>query len=436
MARIGGKSGVSFTLSSHSVGHVMKVTDTKLRNAKPQDKAYKIQIGENTYLEVMPSGYKVWRMRFLNPDTGKDSKFTLGEYPAISQPQARALAAEAKKQVKAGFSPVERRKAQARQNQQEQQAALRAQANSFESVARAWHASRFATMGKWKVGHAEKIMRQLEQDAFPCLGAIPVAEVTAPLLLEVLSKVLERGAVESAKKLYQRISSILSYAAVRKLVMHNEAANLKEELPTAVRQHNPYLKPEQIRPFLVDLERDESSEIIKLAILFTLHTLARTGETRFARWEEFDLEKRLWHVPAERMKMGRAHTVPLSAQVVVLLERLKLHTQRGYLFVPRGQGKPISENGMLQALYRMGYKGKLTIHGLRATGSTILNTVGWRGEVIESALAHSEKDLIRAAYNHSDYLEERRELMQWWSDHLTALEQGAQIIPIRHSRGA
>lgn len=413
----------------------MKVTDTKLRNAKPKDAPYKIQIGDNTYLEVMPSGYKVWRMRFLNPDTGKDSKFTLGAYPAISQPQARTLAAEAKKQVKAGFSPVERRKAQARQSQQEQQSALRAQANSFESVARAWHTNRFATMNKWKVGHAEKIMRQLERDVFPHIGIVPVAEVTAPVLLEVVNQVLERGAVESAKKLHQRISSILSYAAVRKLVMHNEAANLKGELPTAERRHNPYLKPEQIRPFLAALERDESGEIIKLAILFTLHTLARTGETRFARWEEFDMGARLWHVPAERMKMGRAHTVPLSNQALALLERLKLHSQRGYLFVPLNQGKPISENGMLQALYRMGYKGRLTIHGLRATGSTILNTSGWRGEVIESALAHSEKDLIRAAYNHSDYLEERRELMQWWSDYLTALEQGAQVIPIRHSRG-
>lgn len=413
-----------------------KVTDTKLRNAKPKDTPYKIQIGDNTYLEVMPSGYKVWRMRFLNPDTGKDSKFTLGAYPAISMPQARALAAEAKKQVKAGFSPVERRKTQALQSQQEQQSALRAQANSFESVARAWHKSRFETMNKWKVGHAEKIMRQLEQDVFPYIGAVPVMEATAPMLLEVVNRVLERGAVESAKKLYQRISAILSYAAVRKLVLHNEAANLKGELPTAERRHNPYLKPEQIQPFLAALERDESGEVIKLAILFTLHTLARTGETRFARWEEFDMGARLWHVPAERMKMGRAHTVPLSSQALALLERLKLHSQRGYLFVPLNQGKPISENGMLQALYRMGYKGKLTIHGLRATGSTILNTPGWRGEVIESALAHSEKDLIRAAYNHSDYLEERRELMQWWSDYLTALEQGAQIIPIRHSRGS
>lgn len=413
----------------------MHVPDTKLRSAKPKESPYKIQIGSNIYLEVLPNGRKVWRMRFINPDTKKDSRFTLGDYPAISQPQARMLAHEAKQQVKAGFSPVERRKTQALQVQRDQQSALRAQANSFESVARAWHKSRFETMNKWKVGHAEKIMRQLERDVFPHIGIVPVAEVTAPVLLEVVNQVLERGAVESAKKLQQRISSILSYAAVRKLVMHNEAANLKGELPTAERRHNPYLKPEQIRPFLAALERDESGEIIKLAILFTLHTLARTGETRFARWEEFDMGARLWHVPAERMKMGRAHTVPLSNQALALLERLKLHSQRGYLFVPLNQGKPISENGMLQALYRMGYKGKLTIHGLRATGSTILNTSGWRGEVIESALAHSEKDLIRAAYNHSDYLEERRELMQWWSDYLNALEQGAQVIPIRHSRG-
>jgi len=175
-------------------------------------------------------------------------------------------------------------------------------------------------------------------------------------------------------------------------------------------------------------------EIIKLAILLTLHCLTRTQETRFAQWSEFDLEAKLWRLTAERMKMKKPHAIPLTPQVIALLERLRPFTgHQPYLFWNSSIGKPFSENAMLQVLYRLGLKGKLTIHGLRGTGSTALNEAGFRADVIETALAHIEKNAVRAAYNHADYLEERRKMMHWWSDYLDGVEQGAQIIPIRHN---
>lgn len=281
-------------------------------------------------------------------------------------------------------------------------------------------------MQKWKPTHAEKILVSLEADVFPHIGGVHIAEVDAPMLLDVLQKVIDRGAIETARKLNQRIRSILSYAAVRKMVRHNEADNLTGDLPTAERKHNPHLEAKQIPGFIRTIEADEGvGEVLKVAILFSLHTLARTNETRFARWEEFDLEARIWNIPADRMKMGKAHTVPLSNQVMELLERLRPFTGSGaYLFTARSTGRPISVNGMLQVLYRNGLKGTLTIHGLRGTGSTILNEVGFRRDAVEVALSHRDKNAIRAAYNHTDYLDERRIMMQWWSDFIDGAKTG------------
>ncbi|TXH76477.1 MAG: hypothetical protein E6Q85_03940 [Thiothrix sp.] len=273
----------------------------------------------------------------------------------------------------------------------------------------------------------------LEVNLFPNLGALHISAVTAPLLLETIQKVVNRGAVETAKKLNRWTVDIFRYAVLRKLVAHNEADNLKGEIPAPIRKNNPYLKSEEIGGFVRQVEADTGGEIVKIAILLTLHCLTRTQETRFAQWSEFDLEAKVWNLPADRMKMGRAHTIPLTPQVLTLLERLRPFTgDKPYLFWNAGIGKPFSENAMLQVLYRLGLKGKLTIHGLRATGSTVLNESGFRSDIIEAALAHKEENAIRAAYNHAQYLEERRKMMQWWSDYLIAVEQGAQIIPIHH----
>jgi integrase len=401
----------------------MNVPDTKLRSAKPNAKPYKIQIGGNTYLEVLPTGRKVWRMRYLKPATKAAADYTIGKYPDITQPQARNLAQEAKQLVKRGIDPTAHRNETAANAERERKAALRAMTESFESVARAWHKHRNETLKKWKPGHAAKILDSLEADVFPHIGELHIADVTAPLLLDVVQAVVDRGAVETARKLNQRLGAIFRYAATRRMVRHNEADNLRDELPVPKRKNNPHLQEKEIPAFLQAIEADATAgAVVKIGILFTMHTLARTNETRFAKWSEFNFDAGEWLIPAERMKMKLAHVVPLTPQVLEMLDELRKFTGNcEYLFATRSNDTPMSENAMLYAIYRLGYRGKLTIHGLRGTASTLLNEVGYRSEVIETALAHKEKNAIRGAYNHAIYLEERRDMLTWYSNHLDTL---------------
>jgi integrase len=229
---------------------------------------------------------------------------------------------------------------------------------------------------------------------------------------------------------------VLRYAVNRRLVRHNEAANLRDEIPAALSKNNPYLTADEIPDFMrVLCSGQYMGAVVRLAILLVMHTLVRTSEARFAKWSEFDLESRLWSIPAERMKMKVAHVVPLSNQVIKILQELKLYTGKyDYLFVTRGFNQPMSENAMIYALYRLGYQGRLTVHGLRATGSTILNEVGFRSDVVEVALAHKDKNQIRVRYNHAQYLEERRKMLQWYSDYLSSLKEGKLIVPVKSSK--
>lgn len=372
-------------------------------------------------------------MRYLKAATKKPAIYTFGDYPDIPLKAINELAKTVKSLVKQGIDPTAYREQQKLTTEVQRQATLRAQAHSFETITREWHTHRHDSLQRWKSAkNAEKILHMLEVNLFPDLGALHISAVTTPLLLETIQKVVNRGAVETAKKLNRWTVDIFRYAVLRKLVAHNEADNLRGEIPAPLRKNNPYLKSEEIGSFIRQVEADTGGEITKLAILLTLHCLTRTQETRFAQWSEFDLEAKVWSIPAERMKMGRAHTIPLTAQVLTLLERLRPFTgSKPYLFWNSSIGKPFSENAMLQVLYRLELKGKLTIHGLRATGSTVLNEAGFRSDIIETALAHKDDNAIRAAYNHAHYLEERRHMMHWWSDYLNGVEQGAQVIPIK-----
>lgn len=419
----------------------MTVSDLTLKAAKYEGKRNRIPIGDGVVLDVMATK-KVWRLRYRNPDTKKPAFYTLGIYTRSSQPnhivmkqtEARRAAFAVKDLLAQGIDPVEHEKrVQQEAEAQERERAAEA-AKTFEAIARAWHEQR-NLQGKWSEGHAAKIMTSLEMHVFPVIGSFHITEVTAPVLLDLLEPLQRSGRAETAKKVNQRINAILRYAVVRQMVQHNEADNLRDELATHKVRHNPYLEVGEIHDFLQALHGCGSSDVMKIAVEFTMHTLARTAETRFAKWSEFDLDSKLWNVPAERMKMKRAHVVPLSTQVLAMLEKLQpLTGHREYLFPTYNPRKPMSENAMLSVLYRMGYKSKLTVHGLRATGSTILNDSGFRSEVIEAALSHSIKDKVAAAYNHAQYLEERREMLQWYSDYLDSLRTGADVIPINRKR--
>ena len=300
---------------------------------------------------------------------------------------------------------------------------------NFENIAREWHNIQSAS---WTPKHAQTVMTRLEADMFPQIGKMPIADITAPILLAVLRKIEKRGALDIAKRAKQTTGQIFRYAIATGKAERDISMDLRGALKTAPKSHFNYLQEHELPEFLQKLDKYDGEYQTKLAVKFALYCFCRTGEIRFAEWSEFDFNKNLWRIPAHRMKMRTPHIVPLSRQVLELLAEMKTISHNAlFLFPNRSNSqKPMSENTMLYALYRMGYHERATIHGFRATASTILNENGFRNDVIERQLAHGERNNVRAAYNHAQYLSERTVMMQEWADYIDrlAFEQNPEML--------
>jgi integrase len=386
----------------------MSLSDAKVRNAKPLSKPYKMTDGEGMFLLVAPSGSKYWRFKYHFG--GKERLLALGVYPDVSLGEARECRAQARKTLAAGNDPSNLKK------EAKRLAVLKGE-NTFEAIAREWHANRGY---KWIPRYAGFILRRLEADIFPQLGSRPVGDISALELLTVLRKVEERGVLDLTHRLLQTCGQVFTYAIITERATRNPAAELRGALKAPSTKHRAYLKATDLPDFLKRLDAYDGAVQTKLSLRFLLLTYVRTTELRAAVWTEFDLDKAEWRIPAERMKMREEHIVPLSRQALDVLRELQSHTgNRQYVFP--NQHNPtsfMSENTMLYALYRMGYHSRATGHGFRATASTILNEHGFEPDIIERQLAHSERNKVRAAYNHAQYLPERRKMMQWWADYL------------------
>jgi integrase len=386
----------------------MSLTDTAVRNAKPKGKPYKLSDGGGLFLWVQPSGGKWWRYKYRF--AGKEKLLALGAYPDVSLAQARERHAQARQALAAGHDPGEAKK------QTKRLAVLKSE-TTFEAIAREWCESR---KHKWVTSYGVAMVTRLEGHVFPDLGNRPISEITAPELLSVLRVVEKTGALDLAQRLLQASGQIFRYAIATGRAERNPAADLRGALKPPVRKHQAHLKADELPEYLQKLAAYDGSLQTKLALKFLLLTFVRTTELRGAEWTEINLTKAEWRIPAERMKMRDLHIVPLSRQAVAVLNELQpLTGQWRYVFP--NQHKPagcMSENTMLYGLYRMGYHSKATGHGFRSTASTILNEHGFAPDVIERQLAHSERNTVRAAYNHAQYLPERRKMMQWWADYL------------------
>ena len=381
--------------------------DITIRNAKPKDKMYRMFDGEGLYLEVLPTGGKYWRLKFRF--AGKEKCLALGVYPEVGLADARERRAQARKVLAAGNDPGEAKREAKRLLVQKHE-------NTFEVVAREWHKNR---LSKWTPEHAKKILKRLETHVFPKMGMRPIADITTAELLSVMRRIEEHGA-EIAHRLLQVCGQVFTYAVVTQRATINPAVSLRGALKPVVKNNHAYLKPNELPEYLKRLETYDGALQTKLALKFLLLTFVRTGELRGAAWSEIDFHKAQWRIPAERMKMREPHIVPLSRQAIAILKELSPITgDRQHVFPnqhkPSGQ---MSENTILYALYRMGYHSRATGHGFRSTASTILNENDFPPDVIERQLAHSERDKVRAAYNHAQYLTERRKMMQWWADYL------------------
>lgn len=320
--------------------------------------------------------------------------------------EARTGAKNAKKLLRQGIDPVINR----RQNKH-----LNA-ANTFSNIANEWHTKQ---KGRWTSDHADRVMRSLENDVYPVIGGIPIKDIRTIDCLLAIRKVEARGALDVAGRVKQRISSVFRYAIQTARCEYNPADQLNGVIETRRVTPMPSLGAEALPAFLDQLDSYQGHIITKLALKLLIHTFVRPGEIRGARWQEINLEKKEWRIPAGRMKMNEEHIVPLSDQAIAIIEELRPITGEYELMFPgtRDNNKTMSENTLTFAIRkRLGFDA--TAHGFRATASTILNETGFRPDVIERQLAHAERNKVRAAYNRSQYLTERTEMMRWWSNYL------------------
>lgn len=401
----------------------MPLTDTKIRNTKPGDKPIKLADGQGLYLDVRPSGAKIWRYRYWITPT-KDGIYTIGEYPAVSLADARKERELAREQVKQGMNPTQVREAGRLERMGEN-------ANTFEAVAREWIEQNRA---HWSDNYMRQVVTFLEKDVFPKVGAFQIRIVKAAHILEIIRNVEKRGAQSIAVLIRQWSGQIFRYAVATLRADSDPASALAGALKRKPARHNPPLSKDDIPIFIAQLGSYGGYRGTVIALRLMMLTFVRTVELRMAEWPEFDLEAAEWRIPAGRMKMkkkmkvGESHIVPLSRQAVELLR--ELHTLSGgqqYLFPNlRSPRRCMTATTINRALERMGYAGKFSGHGFRSTASTLLHELGWRSEVIERQLAHAERDKVKAAYNHAEYMPERREMMQAWADWIDALTAKAE----------
>ncbi|WP_251849427.1 tyrosine-type recombinase/integrase [Atlantibacter hermannii] len=388
----------------------MKLNARQVDAAKPREKAYKLADGAGLYLEVVPSGSRYWRMKYRF--NGKEKRMAFGVYPAVSLAQARALRDEAKKKLAEGIDPSFAKK--------EEKLVRDVQLNNtFQAVALEWHGTK---VSRWSEGYASDIIEAFNKDIFPYIGQQPVNEIKPLVLLNVLRRMESRGATEKAKKVRQRCSEVFRYAIVTGRAEYNPAADLTSAMSGHESKHYPFLTVEELPDFFKALSGYTGSPLVVLAARLLILTGVRTGELRGAFWSEFDLEKAVWEIPAERMKMKRPHLVPLSTQALEIVQQLKVMSGQYPLVFP-GRNDPrktMSEASINQVFKRIGYTGKVTGHGFRHTMSTILHEEGFNTAWIETQLAHVDKNAIRGTYNHALYLEGRREMMQWYADYIEA----------------
>jgi len=408
----------------------MPLTDTEIRKAQPADKPRRLSDEKGLYLEIAPSGGKWWRLKYRHG--GKEKRLSLGTYPDTPLKAAREKRDAARTQLAAGIDPGEARKAV--------KAAHRDVAtDSFEAVAREWLSTIHGA--KVSAGHADRTRIRLEQDVFPWLGASPLGSIKAPDLLACLRRVEARGAIETAHRIKQACGQVFRYGVATGRCERDPTGDLRDALkPIQTRHHAAIIDPQRAGELLRAMADYRGQPVTRAALQLAAMVFQRPGEVRKAEWAEIDLDAGLWTIPSERMKRtrqgklsGAAHIVPLATQAVAVLRDLHPLTGHGLYVFPslRTGERPMSDNAILSALRRMGFpKDEMTGHGFRAMARTMLaERLGVDEAVIEAQLAHTVRDSLGRAYNRTEFVEQRRAMMQTWADYLDKLRDGADVLP-------
>lgn len=399
----------------------MPLTDTVCKASKPKDKDYKLTDANGLYLHVMPTGARYWRYKYRY--LGKQKVLALGVYPEISLAEAREKHREAHKLVTQGLDP-----SQEKQNTKRERI-LNAE-NTFEVIAREWYDH---SKDVWSENHARTILRRLELDVFPMIGRKPIRDISPPMVLEVIRAIEQRSAFEMARRALQMSGQVFRYAIINGKADRDPTQDLKGSLKPYKKGHYAAMEAKDLPEFLSKLHSNEGRlfPTTQLAIEMMMLTFVRTGELIKAKWDEFDFDEKVWIIPAPRMKMRKDHIVPLSEQVIECLKKLKeINGRWEYVFASqRTPRNHMSNNAILVALDRMGYRGEHTGHGFRALAmSTIKEKLGYRHEVIDRQLAHAHKSQIDAAYDRAQFLDERKKMMQDWADYLDNIGHNGTVL--------
>ncbi len=411
---------------------ITPLSDVEIKKAKPQEKPHKLFDGGGLYLLVTPTGGKLWNLKYNF--SGKEKKLSFGAYPAVSLADARQRRDDAKKLLANGQDPGAIKKAL--QDAAIVEAAV--EINTFEKVALEWYAKNKKV---WVESHSVSIKGRLNTYILPAFGNKPITEITPVDIRSMLLDIEARGLRETGKRVKVIVGQICRYAIALGYAQYDPSGSLKlSELYAKVtdeRHHAALVKPKEVAELLRAIDSFQGSFVVKTGLSLAPMLFVRPGELRQMEWSEVDLDEGLWSLPAGKMKTRNEHLVPLSQQAMELLQAIKPLTGSGRYVFPnlRSPLRPMSEVALLAALRRIGYsKEEMTVHGFRAIARTILDEVlGFRVDIIEHQLAHAVRDANGRAYNRTSFLDDRRKMMQQWSDYLDGLKAGAKVLPLRRA---
>ncbi|ELZ1716751.1 tyrosine-type recombinase/integrase [Vibrio parahaemolyticus] len=390
--------------------HVVPLTDKKVKSLKPAGKETIASDGKGLQLRIMPNGTKSWRFVYKSPATGKRSNMTLGKYPELSIANARKLAEGHRELVALDIDPKHHKKEEKEKTEAIHQ-------HTLFNVSQQWMEQKKSVVTE---DYAKDIWRSFELHVFPSLSSEPISMITAQSVIKTLKVVEAKGSLETVKRLSQRLNEVMIYAMYTGLIEANPISNILAAFKKPQKQHMKALEPQELPEFMSTLAEASIKRSTRCLIKFQLHTMTRPNEAAGAKWSEFDLNNRVWTIPAERMKKRKEHRVPLTEEVIHLLsimDSMKVNSE--YVFPSiKDPKKPMHSQTANMAIKRMGFGGRLVSHGLRSIASSTLNAARHDYVLIEAALAHLIGNDTHRAYSRTDYLESRRELMDWWSKHI------------------
>jgi len=397
-----------------------RLSDKEIKSAKPSEKEYNLFDGDGLRLRIKPNGSKNWIFNYYRPTSRKRANLSLGKYPELSLANARKATLEANELLAQGIDPQEERK----RKQQEYKSVHQ---HTFSNVAKEWFEIKKDDITP---DYAVDIWRSLELHIFPSISKVPVSAITAPQIIDLLKPIEAKGSLETVKRLSQRLNEIMNFATNCGLVQANPLVGVKAAFKKPKKENMAALKPAELPELMTAIANASIKRTTRCLIEWQLHSMTRPSEASGASWKEIDWENEVWVIPAERMKKRRDHRIPLTDQMLALLEVMKpISGHREFIFPSdRDPKKPCNSQTANMALKRMGFAGRLVSHGLRSVASTTLNEQGFDRDLIEAALAHVDDNQVRSAYNRTDYLERRKPMMIWWSEYIEGAAKGKLSI--------